>query len=76
MRSLDLNRETIFADTDYSVSKQWRLRGSYTYDQYLSNVDLDYTLAVTYHIGWREMGIMWSARTKRFGLLLLGATIN
>jgi invasin-like protein len=75
-KSLDLDRASLFGDLDYKISNLWRLRSSYTYDRYLSQEFLDYSVSISYHMGWREIGLVWSEVTKRFGIQILGATIN
>lgn len=75
-KSLDIDRESLFADAGYSIGKLWRITSSYTLDRYLSTDFLDYNIGIGYRIGWREVGVIWSRRTQRFGLQLLGATIN
>jgi len=75
-RSLDIDRASAFIDADYKLSKSWRLSTAYTYDRFLNEEFLDYNLAIGYRVGWREIGIVWSKRTNRFGIQLLGATIN
>ena len=74
-RSLDLERSSLFGDLSYRVSKQWRLTSSYTYDNYITETFLDYTFGFGYRLGWREVGLIWSAQTQRIGLQLLGTTV-
>ncbi|MGV3614334.1 MAG: hypothetical protein ACO1SV_03270 [Fimbriimonas sp.] len=76
-RSLDRDRQNLFADLEYRPSKTWVLRSSYTYDHYSdltgSNSFLDGTLSLGYVVGWREIGLVYSRRTRRIGIQLLGA---
>ncbi|MDR3689926.1 MAG: hypothetical protein P4L46_11145, partial [Fimbriimonas sp.] len=74
-RSLDLSRTTVFGDLSYRLGRLWRLSSSYTSDIYLNDTYLDYTFGFGYTLGWREVGLVWSAQTQRIGLQLLGATV-
>lgn len=75
-RSLDIQRLSLEADLGYRLSDLWRLRYSYTYDQYLGDTFLDYYVSLGYRIGFREIGLVWSKRTNRLGIQLLGASFN
>jgi hypothetical protein len=76
-RSLDRDRQNLFADLEYRPSRQWVLRGSHTFDRISdslgSNTFLDSTVSFGYVVGWREVGLVYSRRTRRFGIQLLGA---
>jgi hypothetical protein len=72
-KSLGVNRTNIYGDVSYSVSKLWRLSYNYTSQVYDDDKFLDYNIGIGYRIGWREVGILWSESTHRFGLQLLGA---
>jgi hypothetical protein len=61
---------------NYRISGLWRLMGSYTFDKYLTDSYLDYNATIAYRLGIRELGLTWSARTKRFGIQVFGATLN
>ncbi len=76
VRAIDVDRFSLFADMGYSLSNSWRLSYSYTLDRYFGNTYLDYTAAIGYKIGWRELGLTFSGRTKRFGIQLLGTPLN
>lgn len=73
-RSLDKDRASLYGDLSYSLNQKWRLYSSYTLDRYLGDQYLDYTMGIGYHIGWREIGLVWSNRTQRLGVQFLGAT--
>lgn len=75
-KSLDVDRADLYGDMSFRLSGLWRLSASYTYDKYLSNQFLDYDFSVGYRLGWREVGLIWSKRTNRIGIQLLGATID
>lgn len=72
-RALDIDKLSLFADLSYRVSDMWRLSYSYTMDRYIGNTYVDYTAALGYRIGIREVGLTFSGRTKRFGFQILGA---
>ena len=75
-RSVDVDRSSIFGDLSYGVSKLWRFGYQYTFDRVSGTEFLDYNYVVGYRLGWREVGIVWSRLTNRFGIQLLGATLN
>ena len=75
-KSLDIQRDTVFGDLSYRLNKLWRLRSSYTLDNYLNTTYRDYSFSFGYKLGWREVGLIWTQRTQRIGLQILGATFN
>ena len=75
-RSLDIARTSLQADIGYRMSDLWRLRYSYTFDQYFGDQFLDYYASIGYRIGFREIGLVWSKRTNRLGIQLLGASFE
>lgn len=75
-RSLDIDRLSFQADVAYQMSDLWRLRYSYTLDRYFGDQFLDYYASLGYRIGFREIGLVWSKRTNRLGIQLLGASFN
>ena len=74
-KSLDIDRFSYFGDLSYGLSRMWRLSSGYTFDHYANETYLDYTMGLGYQIGWREVGLVWSKRTKRIGFQVLGATV-
>lgn len=76
-RSLDIDRMNIFGDVEYQPSRSWILRGSYTMDRYgandYSSSFQDMQFSFGYVLGWREIGLVYSKRSGRIGLQLLGA---
>lgn len=76
-RSLDVNRQNLFADFEYRPNRTWVIRNSVTMDRY--NVAgshasfFDQQFSLGYVIGWRELGFVYSQRTNRIGIQLLGA---
>ncbi len=73
-KSLGVDRMNLYGDMSYRLSGQWRLAYAYTFDKYLAQDYLDYNFVVGYRLGWREVGLTWSNRTKRVGFQLLGAS--
>ncbi|HWA83443.1 MAG TPA: Ig-like domain-containing protein, partial [Fimbriimonadaceae bacterium] len=76
VKALDVDKVSLFADTGYRLSNLWRLSYAYTLDRYLGNTFVDYTAAIGYRIGIREIGITFSGRTKHFGLQILGTSFG
>lgn len=68
-RSLDINKFSYYGDFSYLVSNDWRIAYTYTYDQYLRSSFSDGNILIGYGIGWREIGVTFSQRTRRFGLV-------
>lgn len=75
-KSLDSDRATYFVDSSYKFSNVWRMAYSYTYDRYVGELFSDYSIALIYTFGWRDFGLTYSARTKRVGIQVLGASFN
>ena len=72
-KSLGLDRLDFYGDLSYKLSNLWRLSYNYTSDRYLDSEFLDSDIGIGYKIGWREIGIVWSRETKRFGIQFSGA---
>ena len=75
-RSLDLDRQSLYADGSYRLSQQWRLGYSYTLDQYLGTSFRDYNVFIGYGAGLREVGLVYSQRTKRLGFQILSVPVG
>ncbi|MBV6457615.1 MAG: hypothetical protein HONBIEJF_00730 [Fimbriimonadaceae bacterium] len=75
-RGLDLQRLYARANISYRFSRDWRITTSYLHDRYLNNVFEEGVFILGYRIGWRELGISFSTRTKRFGIELLGFSLD
>jgi hypothetical protein len=71
-QSLDIDRLYVAGDLEYRVSDLWRLHGYYAFDRYRGTLFQDYSIIVGYRLGLREIGLSWSARTKRIGIEILG----
>ena len=75
-RSLDLDRQSLYADGSYRLAKMWRLGSSYTYDGYLGSSFSDYNVFLGYRVGFREIGLVYSRRTGRVGIQLLSVPVG
>jgi hypothetical protein len=71
-KSLDLDRFSLSGSLDYRFSPLWRLGyGLYT-DRYDGDLFSEQTIVLGYRLGFREVGLSYSTRTRRLGLELLG----
>lgn len=75
-RSLDMDRTSVQLDAGYRFARDWRLSYAYTLDRFFGESFFDYNFILGYRIGYREFGLTWSHRTKRFGFQVLGTTFN
>jgi hypothetical protein len=75
-KGIDSNRLTYFMDGTYKFSPIWKISGSYTFDRFLTNQYKDYTIGLVYTFGWRDFGLVYNARTRHFGIQVLGASFN
>lgn len=75
-RSLDLDRQSLYADGSYRFAPKWRLGYSYTLDQYLGSSFRDYNVFLGFGAGLREIGLVYSQRTKRLGIQLLSVPVG
>jgi hypothetical protein len=75
-QSLDADRMLFFGDASYRATDLWRIGSSYTYDRYFGSSNLDYNVFLAYRPtkdSFREIGLTWSNRTRRFGIQLFAA---
>lgn len=75
-QALDVERSTFLIDASYRVSDLWRLSYSYTFNRYFGDSYLDYSAMIGYRLGVREVGLIYSHRTRRIGFQVLGATFD
>jgi len=75
-RSLDVDRLNAYAEGSYRFTRDWRVMMQYSMDRYLSSSYDEWTALVGYRLGFRELGVSYSARTRRFGFELLGFGVN
>lgn len=74
-RGLDVDRFSFFADASYRVSGLWRMTFSHTFNRYVGDSYLENIIGLNYRLGFREIGLTWSSRTKRLGFQVLGTPI-
>ncbi|MBS1705459.1 MAG: hypothetical protein JST40_06265 [Armatimonadetes bacterium] len=75
-RALDLDRTNAYASLGYRLSNNWRLATQFSVDRYLGRSVTDSSILLGYTVGFREIGVSWSSRTKRLGLEILGAPVR
>lgn len=75
-QALDVDRTTSNARLRYKLGDLWRFNYNYYFDQFGVDSFFDQTFILSYKIGFRELGISYSSRTKRFGLEILGTSFN
>lgn len=75
-QALDVERNTFLIDASYRVSDLWRLSYAYTFNRYFGDSYLDYSAMIGYRLGVREVGLIYSHRTRRIGFQVLGATFD
>jgi hypothetical protein len=73
-RSLDIDRTNMFGDLSFRFSPTWRFAAVHTLDQYLGQRFQETNLVLAYRVGFREIGISYSTRTRRIGIELLGTS--
>ena len=75
-KSLDVDRFSANLGLDYKLSGLWRLSTGYLLDRFVGETFIEQTLVLGYRLGFREIGLSYSTRTKRLGLELLGTRFN
>jgi hypothetical protein len=75
-QALDIDRLYARANLSFRFARDWRITTSYIHDRYRSSVFEESVLVLGYRIGWRELGLSFSTRTKRFGIELLGIALD
>jgi hypothetical protein len=76
LKSLDANRMSATARLRYKLGPLWRVSYGYFFDQFGSDSFLDQSYIVSYRLGFRELGLSYSHRTKRLGIEILGTSID
>lgn len=76
VKSLDVDRTNYQTDLSYQLAKQWRFGYFNTYDRYLGSGFFDSGARLLYTFAARDFGVIYSQRTHRFGLQIMGATFN
>ncbi|MGE0001943.1 MAG: invasin domain 3-containing protein [Fimbriimonadaceae bacterium] len=75
-QGLDIDRFNVSGSLDYRLSGLWRLSYGFYRDRYQGEVFGEQTIILGYLVGFREVGLSYSTRTKRIGLELLGTRFN
>lgn len=75
-KSLDADRLNGIARMRYEFAPLWGLYYNYTIDQFGPDMFLDQAVILSYRLGYREIGLSYSQRTKRLGIEILGTRFN
>jgi len=75
-KSLDLDRYNLNFRASYRLAPLWRLNYSYYFDQFEGISYRDDSLILSYRLGFREIGLSYSGRTRRLGFELLGTVLD
>jgi len=73
-KTLDLNRMNANLSMRYAISGLWRVGYNYYYDRFDSESFLDQSIVLGYKLGFREIGLSYSTRTRRLGFEILGTS--
>ena len=73
-KSLDFDRLSANATAGYRMSPLWRFSYRMFMDQYATDMFFDQAFIVSYRLGFRELGLSYSHRTKRIGIEILGTS--
>lgn len=73
-KSLDVDRLSASANARWRISGLWGLYYSYSFDRYFSERFMDQGVILGYRLGFREIGLSYSHRTRRIGIEILGST--
>ena len=76
LQSLDADRTSANARLRYKLGSLWRVSYGYFYDQFGADSFLDQSYILSYRLGFREIGLSYSHRTKRLGIEILGTSID
>ncbi len=76
LKSLDADRLSLNTRLRYKMGSLWRLSYAYYFDQFGTDSFLDQSYIISYRLGYREVGLSYSYRKKRFGIEILGTSID
>ncbi|MFM9872350.1 MAG: Ig-like domain-containing protein [Fimbriimonadaceae bacterium] len=76
LQSLDADRVSANARLRYKLGPLWRASFGYYFDKFGSESFLDQSYILSYRLGYREIGLSYSHRTKRLGIEILGTSID
>lgn len=71
-RSLDIDRYTFSGNASYRLGPLWNTYFNWFQDRFIGQSYEDQSLVLSYQLGFREVGLSYSWRTRRLGLELLG----
>lgn len=75
-QSLDADRSGMDARMRYELGPLWRFSFSHYFDRFGIDSFQDQAFVLSYRLGFREIGLSYSTRTRRLGLDLLGTSFN
>ncbi|MDI9636764.1 invasin domain 3-containing protein [Geitlerinema splendidum] len=75
-KSLDIERMNASARMRYDLGNSWRFSYLTYFDEFGIDSYFDQSFILSYRLGYREIGLSYSHRTKRIGLELLGTSFN
>ena len=70
-KGIGVERMSLSGEASYRFSSLWRLGYTHFLTQYASESLTEYYYLISYRIGWREVGLTWSNRSKRIGIQLM-----
>ena len=73
-KGVAVDRMNVSGEASYRLNSLWRVGYSHFLTQFAGTNLTEYYYVVGYRIGWREVGVTWSNRTKRPGIQL--STVN
>jgi hypothetical protein len=73
-KSMDINRFSGNINSRWAISGLWRAYANFSFDRYLDGSFSDRNYIISYRLGFREVGLSYNERTKRFGIEVLGAS--
>lgn len=75
-KSADIDRMNFFVDGTYRLSPLWRLSASHSLDRFAGRQYETTGVLLGYRVGFREIGLSYSTRTRRIGFEFLGTAID
>lgn len=75
-KSLDQSRYSLQGDASYRIGSLWRVGGNYTVEGFAGSSFSDSSAVIAYRLGFREVGLSFSLRTRRIGLEILGTPLR
>ena len=73
-KGIGVERMSVSGEASYRLSSVWRLSYSHFLTRFAGSSLTEYFYVLGYKIGWREVGLTWSSRTRRPGVQL--ANVN